>query len=65
MSDESEAQLIGRAWGIQGPDRVLLGDRRRRPDGSVVMSWHVPPEEHRGVIWLENLEVDRDQGSAT
>lgn len=65
MSDERKSHLIGRAWAIRGEGRVHLGDRHRRPDGSVVMTWHAPPEDHRGIILLENLDGASEDGSVS
>ena len=64
MSEESKPRLIGRAWTIDGEKRVLLAERHRDADGSVVLVWHVPPDECRGVIWLEDLEAEADSASA-
>lgn len=65
MSDERKSQLIGRAWSLRAEGRVHLGDRHRGQDGSIVMTWHAPPNDHGGVIWLENLDGMSDEGSVS
>lgn len=65
MSNAIKGQVIGRAWTTQGEHRLHLGDQHRLEDGTVVMVWRVPPESHRGVIWLENLKAVSEDVSAS
>ena len=64
MAEDGKSRLIGRAWAIDGEKRSLLAEQHRGADGSVVLVWHVPPEEYRGVIWLEDLETEGGPASA-
>lgn len=54
MRDESFGILELRVWLIEGNDRVLIGERFRRPDGRISVTWHVDPKSILGVMWFED-----------
>lgn len=55
MRDESFGILEVRVWLIEGNDRVLIGERFRRADGRITVTWHVDPKTIRRVMWFEHI----------
>ena len=55
MRDDSFGILEVRVWVIDGKGRVLIGERFRRPDGRISVTWHVDPKSILGVMWFEDV----------
>ena len=65
MRDEIKPVVIGRVW--RNPDCAgePLAEQHRLADGQVVVSWAVDPETLRGPIWLQVLEDEPGDPSAS
>ena len=55
MRDESFGILEVRVWLIDGNDRVLIGERFRKADGRIAVTWHMDPKSKFGVMWFEDM----------
>jgi len=55
MRDESFGILEVRVWLIDGNDRVLIGERFRKADGRLSVTWEVDPKSILGVMWFEDI----------
>lgn len=62
MRDERFGILEARVWIMEADKQVLIGERFRRPDGGVAVTWHVDPKTILGVMWVESID-DANQGS--
>lgn len=64
MRDETSGILEVRVWLIDGNDRVVIGERFRKADGSIAVIWHVDPKSISGVVWFEDMG-NQDDPSAS
>ena len=65
MRDESSGTLMARVW-IRAPSgQMLIGERFRRHDGRIAVTWHVDPETILVVMWVEAVGGDEDNSSAS
>ncbi len=62
MRDERFGILEARVWIMEADKQVLIGERFRRPDGGVAVTWHVDPKTILGVMWVESID-DSNLGS--
>jgi hypothetical protein len=62
MRDESSGLLEARVWIMEADKQVLIGERFRRRDGRVAVTWLVDPQTILGVMWVESI-YDANQGS--
>ena len=65
MRDESSGTLVGRVWIKELGGQVLIGERFRRHDGRIAVTWHVDPETIVAVMWVEAVGGDEDNSSAS
>lgn len=65
MLDEIKPVIIGRVW--RDPDCAgePLAEQHRHADGQVVVTWSVDPETLRGPVWLQVLEEETCEPSAS
>lgn len=65
MRDEIKPVIIGRVW--RDPDCAgePLAEQQRLHDGQVVVTWSVDPETLRGPVWLQILEEETGEPSAS
>lgn len=65
MRDESFCILEVRVWLKEEDGQVLIGERFRRPDGRISVTWHVDPKSISGVMWFEDVRDTRSDVSAS
>ena len=65
MRDERFGILEARVWIMEADKQVLIGERFRRPDGGVAVTWHVDPKTILGVMWVEAVGGEEDNSSAS
>ena len=65
MRDESSGTLVARVWIREPSGRVLIGERFRRHDGRIAVSWLVDPETILVVMWVEAVGGDEGNSSAS
>ncbi len=65
MRDESSGRLVARVWIKEPRGQVLIGERFRRHDGRIDVTWHVDPETILAVIWVEAVGDQEDNSSAS
>ena len=58
MRDESSGTLLARVWIKEPSGQVLIGERFRRHDGRIAVTWLVDPESILGVMWVEAVGCD-------
>lgn len=65
MRDEIKPVIIGRVW--RNPDCMgePLAEQHKLADGQVVVTWSVDPETLRGPVWLQVLEEEPGESSAS
>ncbi|SEO28326.1 hypothetical protein SAMN04488103_1195 [Gemmobacter aquatilis] len=63
MRDESSGILEARVWVKDASGSALIGERFRKQDGLLTMTWHVDPKSILGVMWVE--EVNGNGGNAS
>ncbi|OHC59146.1 MAG: hypothetical protein A3D16_21680 [Rhodobacterales bacterium RIFCSPHIGHO2_02_FULL_62_130] len=63
MRDENSGILEVRVWVKDASGAVLIGERFRKQDGLLTMTWHVDPKSILGVMWVE--EVNGNVGDAS
>ena len=61
MRDERFGILEARVWILEADTQVLIGERFRRRDGRVAVTWLVDPKTILGVMWVESID-DANQG---
>lgn len=62
MRDESSGVLEARVWIMEADKQLLIGERFRRRNGRVAVTWLVDPKTILGVMWVESID-DANQGS--
>ena len=65
MRDESCGTLVARVWIREPSGQVLIGERFRRHDGCIAVSWLVDPETILVVMWVEAVGGDEGNPSAS
>jgi hypothetical protein len=65
MRDESCRTLVARVWIREPSGQVLIGERFRRHDGRIAVSWLVDPETILVVMWVEAVGGDEGNPSAS
>ena len=65
MRDESSGTLVARVWIREPGGPVLIGERFRRHDGRLAVTWLVDPETILGVMWVEAVGGDEANPSAS
>jgi len=65
MRDESFGILEVRVWLKEEDGQVLIGERFRRQDGRISVTWHVDPNSILGVVWVEDVRDTRSDVSAS
>lgn len=65
MRDEIKPVVIGRVWRNPDCEGEPLAEQHRLANGQVVVSWAVDPETLRGPIWLQVLEDESGDPSAS
>jgi hypothetical protein len=65
MRDEVKPVVIGRVWRGQDCEGEPLAEQHRLADGQVVVTWSVDPESLRGPVWLQVLEDEAGEPSAS
>jgi hypothetical protein len=65
MRDESSGTLVARVWIKELGGQVLIGERFRRHDGRIAVTWHVDPETILVVMWVEAVGGEEGNPSAS
>jgi hypothetical protein len=65
MRYESSGSLVARVWIREPSGQVLIGERFRRHDGRIAVSWLVDPETILVVMWVEAVGDQEDNSSAS
>ncbi|MBL9049575.1 MAG: hypothetical protein JNK19_05635 [Tabrizicola sp.] len=65
MRDENFDILEVRVWLKEEDGQVLIGERFRRQDGRISVTWHVDPKSILGVVWVEDVKDTRSDVSAS
>ena len=65
MRDESSGVLEARVWVKDASGAVLIGERFRKQDGLLTMTWHVDPKSILGVMWVEAVGEEEGNSSAS
>ncbi len=55
MRGESSGILEARVWLKEADQEVLIGERFRRRDGRITVTWYVDPKTIHEVVWVEEL----------
>ena len=55
MCDDNSDTLDARVWVKDADTPVLIGERFRRQDGVLTMTWHIDPNSISGVMWVEDI----------
>lgn len=65
MRDEGSGTLLARIWIREPSGPVLIGERFRRHDGRIAVSWLVDPKTILVVMWVEAVGGDEGNSSAS
>lgn len=65
MRDESSGILEARVWLEEEGGQMLIGERFRKQDGRITVTWHVDPKSILGVVWVEDVRDTRSGVSAS
>lgn len=65
MRDENSGILEARVWVKDASGPVLIGERFRKQDGLLTMTWHVDPKSILGVMWVEEVNGNEGNPSAS
>jgi len=60
MRDEGCDILEARVWLKEADGQVLIGERFRRADGRVTVTWHIDPKSIFGMMWFEPVGNETD-----
>jgi hypothetical protein len=65
MRDKRSGTLVARVWIREPSGQVLIGERFRRHNGLITVTWHVDPETILVVMWVEAVGGEEDNSSAS
>lgn len=64
MCDETSGILEARVWLKEADGEVLIGERFRKPDGRVTVTWHIDPKTIFGMMWFEPVGNETDASAS-
>jgi len=64
MRDETSGILEARVWLKEADGQVLIGERFRKTDGRLTVTWHVDPKSIVGMMWFEPVGSEIDASAS-